>query len=339
MEKIIEGIVVNLSLPVIFLIIAVSLYTLSKGADVLVNNAVSLSERLGISKMIIGATIISLGTTLPETTVSVFSAIKGNPDLALGNAVGSIICDTGLILGIASLISPLPLKRETVKKHGWIQFGSGILLVLISVPFSNIGSIFTKGGHISQIAGFVLLILLGIYIYTSIKMTTEEGEEAVTAVSKAENSGKIAVFIKVILGITLVIVSSQVLIPSVQEAAIRMRVPKSVIAATLVAFGTSLPELVTAITATIKGHGELAVGNIIGADILNVLFVMGSSIAVTKGGLSVPPVFFTLYFPGMLFVLLVFRVGTYISKTHLKRPFGLVLLASYLIVSISSYLL
>lgn len=339
MEKLIEGIVINLSLPVIFLIIAASLYTLSKGADILVNNAVSLSEQLGIPKMIIGATIVSLGTTLPETSVSVFAAIKGNADLALGNAVGSIICDTALILGIASLISPLPLKKEIVNRHGWIQLGSGVLLVLISIPYSNIGGILTEGGHIGQIAGFALLVLLALYIYISIKWTRHENrEEAATVAENPLASSRIPIFIKLAVGIVIVIMSSKILIPAVQEAAIRMSVPNSIIAATLVAFGTSLPELVTAITATLKGHGELAVGNIIGADILNVLFVMGSSLAVTKGGLSVPPVFFTLYFPAMIFVLLLFRVGTIISKTHLKRSFGIVLLASYILVSIFSYI-
>lgn len=339
MEKIIEEIVINLSLPAIFLIIAVSLYTLSKGADILVNNAVLLSEQLGIPKMIIGATIVSLGTTLPETSVSVFAAIKGNADLALGNAVGSIICDTALILGIASLISPLPIKKEIVNRHGWIQLGAGILLILISIPYSNIGGILTEGGHIDQVAGFVLLVLLALYIYISIKWTkAPKGEEAVTLSEDTAVISKAPIFIKLAVGIAIVIVSSKILIPAVQESAIRMSVPNSVIAATLVAFGTSLPELVTAITAALKGHGELAVGNIIGADILNVLFVIGSSVAVTKGGILVPPVFFKLYFPAMIFVLLLFRVGTMISKTHLKRSFGLILLASYILVSVFSYI-
>lgn len=337
MEKLLEGIIVNLSLPAIFLIIAASLYTLSKGADILVTNAVSISERLGIPKMIIGATIVSLGTTLPETSVSVLAAINGNADLALGNAVGSIICDTALILGIASLISPLPLKKEIVNRHGWIQLGSGIVLVLLSLPYSNIKGILTEGGHINQLSGFLLLILLAAYIYISIKWTRNQGEEAVTIADNTIEIKKVPIFLKLVLGMAVVIISSKVLIPAVTEVALRMKVPNSIIAATLVAFGTSLPELVTAITATLKGHGELAVGNIIGADILNVLFVMGSATAVTKGGITVQPEFFTLYFPAMLFVLAIFRIGTIVSKDSLKRPFGFVLLASYILVTVISY--
>lgn len=338
MDKLLEGFIINLSSPVIFLIIAGSLYTLSKGADVLVSNAVSISEQLGIPKMIIGATIVSLGTTLPETSVSVMAAIKGNADLALGNAVGSIICDTALILGIASLISPLPLKKEIVNRHGWIQLGSGILLVLLSLPYSNIKGILSEGGRINQLSGFLLLALLAAYIYISIKWTRNQNEEeAATIAQGSVEINKVSVFIRLIIGMAVVILSSKVLIPAVTEAAIRMKVPNSIIAATLVAFGTSLPELVTAITATLKGHGELAVGNIIGADILNVLFVMGSATAVTKGGIAVPPEFFTLYFPAMMFVLALFRVGTIVSKDSLKRPFGFILLATYALVTIISY--
>ena len=115
------------------------------------------------------------------------------------------------------------------------------------------------------------------------------------------------------------------LIPGVAEAARRLSVPDSIIAATLVAFGTSLPELVTAIKASIRGHGELAVGNVIGADILNVLFVAGAAAAVTPGGLLAGPQFFKILFPAMVFILLVFRVGVIFSGKAMKRSFGIVL--------------
>ena len=135
----------------------------------------------------------------------------------------------------------------------------------------------------------------------------------------------------------MVVVSSKLLIPLVRETALRLAVPESIIGATLVAFGTSLPELVTAVTAVRKGHGALAVGNVIGADILNVLFVAGAAAAVTPGGLMAPAHFFRLLFPAMLLVLAVFRIGVLTSGTHLKRPFGIVLLAAYTAVTLISY--
>ena len=143
-------------------------------------------------------------------------------------------------------------------------------------------------------------------------------------------SSMTAIVLKVIAAIVLIVASSWVLIPAVEEAAIRLHIPKGVIAATLVAFGTSLPELVTAITAALKGHGDLAVGNVIGADILNVLFVAGVAAAVTPAGLAAPPDFFRVLFPSMLGVLIVFRVGVMFSGDRLQRPFGAILFVTYL---------
>ena len=136
-----------------------------------------------------------------------------------------------------------------------------------------------------------------------------------------------------------VVISAHVVIPGVTEAALRVSVPESVIAATLVAFGTSLPELVTAITAARRGQGELAVGNVIGADILNVLFVAGTAAAVTPAGLHAGGNFFTVLFPAMLFILVVFRVGVFASRDVLKRGFGYVLLAAYCIYIVAGYYL
>ena len=132
--------------------------------------------------------------------------------------------------------------------------------------------------------------------------------------------------------------ASYLLIPAVSEAAFRMDVPESIVAATMVAFGTSLPELVTAITSAWRGHGLLAVGNVVGADILNVLFVAGAAAAVTSGGLPAPSHFFTLYFPSMIFILVVFRIGIFFCKDHLTRPFVVILVFAYLAVTVMGYL-
>lgn len=143
--------------------------------------------------------------------------------------------------------------------------------------------------------------------------------------------------IKLVIGIALVIVSSKVLIPSVEIAAIRIGIPQSVIAATLVAFGTSLPELVTAITAVRKGHGELAVGNIIGADILNVLFVIGSAAAVTKEGLLVPTNFYKLQIPTMLIVLVAFHIFAKNKDEVITKTEGAFLSGMYFVYLILNY--
>ncbi|WP_035289049.1 sodium:calcium antiporter [Clostridium sp. KNHs214] len=319
---------------VLALIIAGMLYILSKGADILVDEAVGLSVQWGIPKMIIGATIVSLGTTLPEVAVSVFAALKGNPDLALGNAIGSIIADTGLIIGIAAIIGKLPVDKMTIDRQGKVQILAGILLSVVCMPFFLKEG--KKVGIIPQWMGWIFLALLVLYIYISLKWakgSKSEDEEA----SETQKTAILQI-LKMFLGIVLVIGSSKVLIPSVEITAIRIGIPQSIIAATLIAFGTSLPELITAITSVRKGHGELAVGNIIGADILNVLFVVGSSASVTRGGLLVPQNFYKIQIPAMLIILMCFRYfcknkgGDVINKREglcLTCIYGVYVLLSY----------
>jgi len=324
----------------LFIIIAVTLYTLGKGADWLVDEAVALSTRWGLGKAVIGATIVSVGTTTPEAAVSVLSALQGKPGLALGNAVGSIICDTGLILGLASLIAPLPLNRQLASRLSNVQVGAGILMVGACFPWSSPAKVFSDGGVLPQLVGVVFVVLLGLYIWQSIRWAgsmpsdTEDAED-----THAEEGNAFGILAKLIGSIAIIVVSAQILIPAVSVMAERIGVPKHIISATLVAFGTSLPELVTAITAVRRGHGELAVGNIIGADILNVLFVAGVSAAATQGGLQADGQFFQFLFPAMLFILIVFRCGIFVSGDQLKRPFGVVLVATWLLVTILSYVL
>ena len=340
MEQSLEHLITELPNLLLFLVIVGTLLTIGKGADILVEEAVDLSKKWGVPKVLIGATIVSLGTTLPEAVVSVLAAFKGMPDLALGNAVGSIICDTGLILGLAAIISPLPLNRKMVNRQGWLQFGAGCLLVVGCLPFSSLSlkTIFEAGGQLPQFLGFIFLILLAAYLWFTIRWSTSSETE--TEEPEIDHgSSTILALMKLVFGIALVVISSWILIPAVREAAGRINVPQSIIAATLVAFGTSLPELVTAVTAARKGHGELAIGNVIGADILNVLFVAGASAAITSGGLIAPPHFFKLLFPAMLFVLLVFRIGIFFSGTAFKRPFGFVLVSAYIIVTVFSYMM
>lgn len=339
MEELINQLMRGFSLPILFLIAGVTIYTLMKGADLLVEESVALSARWGIPKVLIGATIVSLGTTLPEAAVSVLAAIKGSPGLALGNAVGSIICNTGLVLGTAALISPLPITKSIVKRQGWIQIASAFMLVFASIPYFSIEKTFIEGGRFSQKIGFAFLVLLIIYIWKSITWVQNQNPEDVFDGLHVEQEipRVFSVFLKMIFAFALVVISCWILIPAVSEIATRLKVPESIIAATLVAFGTSLPEFVTAVTAARKGHGELAIGNVIGANILNVLFVVGAASAVTRGGLAAPVAFFKIFFPAMLFILSVLMFGIFISGSKLKRSFGFILLGTYIFITILSY--
>lgn len=348
MEALVHSYLNSFPTFVLVLVICAMLYILSKGADILVDEAVGLSLRWGIPKMIVGATIVSLGTTLPEATVSVLAAVNGNPDLALGNAIGSIIADTGLIIGISALIGRLPVDQIVVERQGKIQVWAGVLLAVVCIPFLNGGS-----GNISQWIGWLFIALLITYIYISIKWTKKstldesaiekktsfatEEVAVIEGVSTEANSSLIISILKLVLGVALVIGSSKILIPTVEISAIRVGIPQSIIAATLIAFGTSLPELVTAITSVRKGHGELAIGNIVGADILNVLFVVGAAASVTPGGLAVPLSFYKLQIPTMLIILICFRLFSRGKNEEITKKEGSILLLIYIIYLVLNY--
>ena len=325
-------------LPGLLAVIALLILVLGKGADLLVEEAVRLARRWRVPTLLIGATLVSLGTTLPEAAVSVLAAIKGEPDIALGNAVGSVICDTGLILGVATLLSPLPLKRSIVNGQGWLQFGAGCLLILSCIPFFSLKDAFSTGGTLPRFMGVFFLFLLALYLWFSLRWAQQASPTRVPNTRTPDTqSPAIAVLLKLALGISMVVIASHILIPFVRVTAHQCHIAPGIVSATIVAFGTSLPELVTAITAVRKGHGDLAVGNVIGADILNVLFVAGASASVSAPGLFAPPHFYKVMFPAMFFVLVVFRLAVMFSGDRLKRSYGLVLLAAYLVTTTISY--
>ena len=331
MHEYIEQFAKNADTWILLLATAISIAILGVSADILVDNAVKISIKTGLPKVIIGATIVSIGTTFPEAVVSVMAAIGGDPDFALGNAVGSIICDTGLILGIACLMSPLKLDMKLVNRQGWVQFGVAVLLVAMCLPYGRLNELFSLPAVLHQWSGFVLVGLLGVYLVWSVRLArladpVVGNGEAGPEISTLQCLGVLSI------ACGFVILSSIGLIESTKVLASRAGVSNAVIAATVVAFGTSLPELVTAVTAVRKGHGELAIGNIIGADILNVLFVAGLAAAVTRDGLFADKIFFSLQFPAMLFILLCFRVGIKTSSNgYLGRRTGFLLLGTYIV--------
>lgn len=334
-EQLIE-LVANWHWTALIVTIIVSVLALGKGADWLIEEAVAISLRSGVPRMIVGATVVSLGTTAPEAAVSVLAALQGNPGLAMGNAVGSIICDTGLILGLACLISPLKFDPAIVNRQGWVQFACGCLLVAACFPWWAPNTALTAGGVLPQIAGFTFLGLLAAYMYWSVRIAKSQTADALPEELPAHSMVRGAVHF--LAAVAIVLVSSTFLIAAATVLAERMRIPPAIIAATMVAFGTSLPELIIVLTATLKGQGEIAVGNVIGADILNVLFVAGAAAAVTPAGLLAEPSFFRLQFPAMLFVLLAFRIGIWAARGgKLSRPLGAFLLLAYVAVTVASF--
>ncbi len=317
----------------LLLAIAFTVFLLSKGADWMIDGAVGLALRTGLPKIVIGATILSLGTTAPEAFVSVMAAYMGDPGLALGNGVGSIIADTGLIFGLTALIAAPPVSRWILNRTGWWQIGSAVLLVALAGLAVMINP---DNPIISRPMGIILLLLLAVYMIITYKWAKDGVETAVD--EPGEPASLLITLVSLAGGLILVITASRLLIPAAGETARRLGVPEDVIAATMVAFGTSLPELTTAIAAIRKGQPEITVGNIVGADVLNVLFVIGAaSFAVP---LAIPPSFFMFHFPAMLLILFSFRLFISLDKGgYFRRWQGGLLVVMYVLYVTLQYAL
>ena len=337
MDTLLNQLLVDLPTLLLVLIIAAMLYVLGKGADILVDQAVKLSLYWGVPEMIIGATIISIGTTLPEASVSVLAAISGQSGLSLGNGIGSVIANTGLILGLIVMIGQVPIDRSLVKRQGIIMVAVNLAIVIVSLPFLTR----TAGGTVTRLSGFVFVSLLFVYIYTSIRWSRKglPGVPAEAGLSdKPDHISILPTLLKMAGGITAVIVSSKILISSVEITAIRVGIPQSIIASTLIAFGTSLPELILALQSIRKGHGKLALGNIVGANILNILFVIGLSAAVTPGGLSVPAEYYSLQYPALIIMMAVFMISARRHRPNFHKAAGYLLFGLYVLYLLLNYL-
>ena len=316
-------------------IIAVSILSLSKGADWMIDGVVDLARRTGLPRIVIGATIVSLGTTMPEAFVSVTAAWMGNPGLALGNGVGSIIADTGLIFGSICMLTAIPMNRYILNRTGWVQVGAATLLVVISIA----ALIWMEGKpFLPRWVGVLFLILLGGYLYMTYAWA-KQGTEKYKDVIEEDASDLMSMsrcWLMIVGGLFFVIVSARILVSAASEIAQRLGVPDDVIAATLVAFGTSLPEFMTAIAAVRKGHSEIMVGNVVGADVLNCLFVIGAA-AVVKP-LAVPPNFYFFHFPAMILILYLFRFFIFLNKDgRFRRWQGGLLFGVYVLYLILQY--
>lgn len=336
MEDILQPFVQSLGWPFLLLLTGLCLALLFKGADWLVSGAVQLAYRTGLPKIMIGATIVSLGTTAPEVFVSVLAAWTGNPGLALGNGVGSIIADTGLVLGVACLMSPIPLNRFILERTGWFQVGSACLLVFLAC----LQWYFTAGTPVlDRWVGFLFLGLLLLYIRLSYHWAKQDKSQlAQDMPDQVSQRGTLYSLGLLLTGLFLVLGSARLLIPAASEMAVRLGVPQDVIAASVVALGTSLPELVTAITSVRKGYPEILVGNIVGADVLNCLFVIGASAAAKP--LAVPASFYLLHFPVLLIILFSFRIFISLDKTgYFNKLQGAWLVGLYLLYIVLQYTL
>ncbi|WP_295758304.1 calcium/sodium antiporter [uncultured Holdemanella sp.] len=278
---------------------------LLKGADWFVDGASSIASRFGIPQLIIGLTIVAMGTSLPEAFVSITAALKSNAAITIGNVVGSNILNVGIILGITALIRPLHIQNSTIKYE--MPFMILVTLVLILLGINT---------TISRLDGMIMWLFFLGYLYYIFKMSKNQMEE--TEIKKTH-----PLFIP--LGLVCLMVGSNFAVDAATNIAISLGVSQRFIGLTIVALGTSLPELVTSVTAAKKGNADIAIGNIIGSNIFNILFVVGSSALIT-------PVPFESHFIIDSFVAILIGLVLYLctKKTRvLDKKAGILLLVTY----------
>lgn len=308
----------ELFLQIVLLIIGFAM--LIKGADLFVDGAAGVADRFGIPQIIIGLTIVAFGTSAPEAAVSITSALKGSAELAVGNVLGSNILNVLIILGLTAVIRPVKMQVQTYKYElPFVMFSTVLVAVLGYV-----------GGSINLFDGIILwvfMILFLVYLFRSAKkgktdlveMPDEDGEGA-----KPKPVWLLILFI--ILGGAMIVLGSNFTVDSASFIAKKFGMTDRLIGLTIVAFGTSLPELVTSVIAARKGNSDIAIGNIVGSNIFNILFILGTTALITNIPYAMNFNFDAVIALAALVILFVLVSN---KEKTLKRWGGALMLASY----------
>jgi cation:H+ antiporter len=291
------------------------------GGEFLVRSSVALSFKLNLSKLIIGMTVVSFATSAPELLVSVQAALDGSPDLALGNVIGSNIANIALVLGITAVISPLTIDKNFYKMN-WPA------MMLISLLFYYF---LTNDNTISSVEGIILLVFLVVFVYVMIAKAKSDKTVAVEEVDDAlQETSYFKIFLWLLIGGSALYFGSSWLVEGAKDIALNFGVSEGVIGATVIAVGTSVPELAASIIAALKGEKAISLGNLIGSNIFNIGSVIGLTAIITPITAVEPNVLTNVYW--MLAVSTVLIPLVFIpNKFEISRLKGLFLLATYIV--------
>ena len=308
------------------LLFAVGLVLLIKGGDWFVDGATGIARRFNLPDIVVGATVVSIGTTLPEVMVSATGALQGQGAMAYGNAIGSIICNTALIAAISVAVNPGPVNTKSMKMPVLFFFGSVAIYCVAAYVL----------GEFPRPLGLILLTIFVIYMILTVRQGLKNPDSV--EVEEEESHGKPKQLWQelalLIIGAAIIAVGADLLVDNGTIIAQELGVPESVIALTFVALGTSLPELVTTITSLRKGHASLGLGNVIGANIFNLVLVSGVSVTLAPFEVPVGKLLFghnaslVLDIPLMLTVMVLLTIPALLRK-KLSRWQGITLLAIY----------
>lgn len=256
-----------------YILLIVGFFLLVKGADLFVDGSSNLAKSLKIPTLIIGLTIVAFGTSAPEAAVSITASLSGSNAISIGNVIGSNICNLLLVLGMSALYHPLKTTEKVVKRDYLFSiFASFILLIVILEEFLGGANI----SIISRSEGLLLLMFLGIYLYALI-LDSKKAQKKLE-IEKHKFTAKD--FIWIILGVGGILVGGNLVVNSAVKIAESYHISENLVALTIVAIGTSLPELVTSIVAAKKKETDIAIGNVIGSNIFNILFILGASASI-----------------------------------------------------------
>ena len=306
------------------LLFLVGLVFLIKGGDWFVDGAAGIARRFRLPELLIGATVVSIGTTLPEVMVSTASALSGHGEIAYGNAIGSVICNTALIAAVTAAVRPGRVDPRSLRLPVAFFFTAAAIYAGIAYT----------AGSFSRAAGFIMLGLFAAYMLATVWQMKRSPAPAVHEEDAEQDASMLLLIVMLIAGAALIAVGANLLVDNGTLIAQALGVPESVIALTFVALGTSLPELVTAITSLAKGHGALSLGNVIGANVFNLVLVSG--VSVTLAPFSIPKsaviagynASLVLEIPVMLLVMALLTVPALV-KGKLSRAQGVALLIIY----------
>lgn len=297
------------------LFIVAGFVLLIKGADVFVDGASKIATKFNIPQMIIGLTIVAFGTSLPEAAVSIKGAMSGNAGISVGNVVGSNIMNILLILGISACIAALPIKKNTFRIE--IPF-----VIFITVLMLVLGMM---GESLSRVDGIIFLVFMAIFMVYLVRSAKNGEAEDATELTEKDTMLRLIFF--VIFGIVCIVVGSDVTVEAASFVAEKLGMSNRLIGLTIVAFGTSLPELVTSATAAKRGQTDIAIGNIVGSNIFNILFVVGVSATVSSVAIPFPSSFIVDTCVAIFAAVLLFVCVA--KNKKLQRAGGVAMIVSY----------
>lgn len=304
----------NIVLQLILLVLGFLL--LVKGADWFVDGAAGLAGKMGIPQIVIGLTIVAMGTSAPEAAISISSSLKGSADIAVGNVIGSNILNILLILGITAVITPLVMKKNTIRYE--IPF-----LIIISSLFAWLG---IRDEVISFGDGILLWACFLIYL-AYLFIMAKKGESELESAEIDPNASVVKMLALLVVGSACIVLGSNITVDAATAIARIFGMSERLIGLTIVAFGTSLPELVTCVAAGLKKNADIAIGNIVGSNIFNILFVIGTSALITPVTYQAAFLIDSFVMVGIVILLLVLCLN---KEDSLKRSGGFILLAAYL---------